>query len=85
MGKEQPLPGAGRVAQPRGERRRAGTGEPEPRQGGGLAGVRPDEVPKVNLQRAVYAYYGYSPPEGTVRLRRAATEARGGVAHAAES
>ena len=25
----------------------------------------PDEVPKVNFQRAVYAYYGYSPPEGT--------------------
>jgi len=25
----------------------------------------PDEVPKVNLQRAVYAYYGYSSPEGT--------------------
>ena len=25
----------------------------------------PDEVPKGNLQRVVYAYYGYSPPEGT--------------------
>jgi hypothetical protein len=25
----------------------------------------PDEAPRVNLQRAVYAYYDYSPPEGT--------------------
>jgi hypothetical protein len=25
----------------------------------------PDEAPKVNLQRAVYAYYDYSPLEGT--------------------
>ena len=31
----------------------------------GLPEFDPDEVPKVNLQRAVYAYYGYSPPEGT--------------------
>jgi hypothetical protein len=31
----------------------------------GSSELDPDEVPKVNLQRAVYAYYGYSPPEGT--------------------
>jgi hypothetical protein len=33
--------------------------------GVGLPEFDPDEVPKGNLQRAVYAYYGYSPPEGT--------------------